>query len=67
MRLKDYLSKYNIKREEFATAIGVTQGYVSMLCNGKNQPSLRLVVKIEEVTNGEVVAKDLLLEQGMAA
>lgn len=49
----------NSNREQFAEAIGVERNYLDMLCRGARQPSLRLALKIEHLTAGEVSAHDV--------
>lgn len=55
MSLSEYLAKNNIRQEDFASKIGVTQATVSRLSNG-GVPSLKLAVAIERATRGRVKA-----------
>jgi DNA-binding transcriptional regulator YdaS (Cro superfamily) len=60
MTLSDYLAANDITRAEFAAKIAVSQGFVSMLCNGVKRPSLQTLADIQRVTKGEVALEDFL-------
>lgn len=53
-RLKQHLSKNQIRQRAFAERCGVTQPTMSRLINGAAQPSVMLAKKIEEETGGAV-------------
>jgi transcriptional regulator with XRE-family HTH domain len=42
----------------FAERVGITQGLVSAIINGKKKPSLDTMRRIAAATNGEVMAND---------
>lgn len=60
MKLSDYLSQRGIKRSDFAGTIGVSQSYVTMICQGKIWPGRDVVTKINAATDGEVTANDFV-------
>ena len=60
MNLKRYLDEKRLTYREFAEKLGIRTQYVQSIAYGKQKPSLDLAVKIEEITNGELTAKDLL-------
>lgn len=60
MKLKIYLIENHITIKEFAERIGYSRSQVSNIINGASRPSKRLIRTIEEATNGEVKAEDLL-------
>ena len=60
MTLAEYLDKNNIRREDFAKEIGVSQAYISMLCHRKHDPSLSVIMRIKDATKDAVLAEDLV-------
>lgn len=60
MNLKEYLFRKDISQVEFAEKLGVTRETVSRIVKQRNNPSPKLAKKIEELTNGEVTAMELL-------
>lgn len=60
MGLKEYLDLIGKKQKDFAVELGVSGAHVSDLVKGKKKPSPDLATKIEDLTNGEVKASDLL-------
>jgi len=60
MTLDQWLRANEITRSEFAARIGVSQGFVSMLCSGAKKPSLHTLSAIQRVTKGEVALEDFL-------
>lgn len=66
--LSDFLTSKQIRQQDFAARIGVTQATVSRLAKRTMMPSLPLAVEIERATEGEVsvsswVADDTALPQ----
>lgn len=61
MNLKEWLLKNNISQSEFAKKIGLGHRYhFNKIVQGHLIPSLKLAKKIEDVTEGEIKAVDLL-------
>lgn len=58
MKLADYLSESKTTQQEFAQALGVTQGLVGFWVRGKPPPPQR-AVQIERITGGKVGRRDL--------
>ena len=58
MKLRTYLQSHQIRQDEFAARIGVTQSYVSRLVRGAQLPSRRLVRRIAEETDNKVGLHD---------
>ena len=52
--LKDYISQAETTREAVAEHLRISRSYLSLLENGKKQPSLALAVAIERYTKGAV-------------
>lgn len=59
MKLADYLKKNALTHENFSKRVGVTRPVITQIIGGKRNPSLKLVKRIEEETNGEVGFHDL--------
>jgi len=59
MKLADYLKKNDLTHENFSKKVGVTRPVITQILGGKRNPSLKLVKRIEEETNGEVGFHDL--------
>lgn len=66
MNLADYLLAKNIRRTDFAEMIGVSQSYVTQLCQGQIWPGRDIASKIIEATNGDVTPNDFIRETGSA-
>lgn len=60
MDLKKYLDNKRLTYAEFANQLGIHTHSLHNVVYGKKKPSLDLAVKIEELTDGEITAKDLL-------
>jgi transcriptional regulator with XRE-family HTH domain len=60
MLLREYLNSKNMSQAAFASIINTTQAAVGRYALGDRTPDLELVVKIEEVTGGEVSYRDIL-------
>lgn len=62
MKLVDYLEKYSVNKKAFAEKIGIHHVAFYRIVTGKQQPTLKTALKIEEATNGQVNCRDLLNE-----
>lgn len=60
MKLAEWIDRAGITRAEFARRIAMSQGTVSLLCQGKHWPSQKAAGRIFEATNGEVQPTDFL-------
>lgn len=60
MKLKLYLAENRMTIKEFCEKIGYSRNQISGIVNEKLKPSIRLAKVIEEATNGEVKAEELL-------
>ena len=60
MLLREYLNSKNMSQAAFASIINTTQAAVGRYALGERTPNLELIVKIEEVTGGEVSYQDIL-------
>lgn len=60
MKLRDYCKKEGISQEFFAHLIEVSPSHVCQIIKGIRNPSIHLIRKIEEVTNGLVRVSDLI-------
>lgn len=60
MKLADYLSEHSIKRTDFAELIGVSQSYITQICQGQVWPGREIVTKIAAATGGKVTANDFV-------
>lgn len=60
MKLHKYINKYCIVQKRMAADLGITEGYLSGIINGKRTPSLKLAKDIEEYCNYEVSRLELL-------
>lgn len=58
MKLAEYLDLHGIKRRDFARRIGVSNGWVTSLCDGTGWPSRDVAEKIAAETSGDVTADD---------
>lgn len=60
MKLADYLAKHSIKRTDFADLIGVSQSYITQLCQDRIWPGRDIIGRIAAETNGAVTANDFM-------
>ena len=60
MKITEYLAAAGMKRKHFASLIGVSQGYVTMICKGKLWPSHDVMVRIMRETGGAVMPNDFI-------
>jgi len=60
MDLREYLFKKRMSVSDFAKKINFARTYISGIISGANKPSKKLAKIIEEATNGEVTAEELL-------
>ncbi len=60
MNLADYLEARCIKRTTFASQIGVSQSYVTMLCQQTVWPSHDVMVRIMHESGGAVTPNDFI-------
>jgi len=54
MLLRDYLHQNNIPAKTFASLVGISASYVSLLKEGKASPSLLVLLRIKKATKGAV-------------
>lgn len=59
MQLNDFLTKHAISMAEFAKMVGTTTATVSRIADGSVMPRKALIVRIHEVTGGQVTPNDL--------
>ena len=59
MKLAEYLKKHGLTHEQFAVQVGVSRPVITIMINGRKNPSARLIKKIQDETNGEVTFEDL--------
>lgn len=59
--LQKWVSEKGYTAREFTELMGdYCHKYITIIINGARKPSVRLARKIEEVTNGDVKARDML-------
>jgi DNA-binding transcriptional regulator YdaS (Cro superfamily) len=58
--IKKYCKAHNILIRDFAESVGRAAGYISQVIMGVRNPSAKLCLKIEEVTDGEIKGHDLI-------
>ena len=61
MDLSEYLKSKKLTRFSVAKQLGISATHMSDICNKKLNPSLELVHRIENFTNGKVTFKDLFI------
>jgi transcriptional regulator with XRE-family HTH domain len=60
MKLDHYIKERGVTEQELATATGYSQGTINKLRNGKINPTLELLTRVTEATNGAVTPNDFL-------
>ena len=61
MDLSKYLKEKKLTRFAVAKRLGISPRHMSDICNKKHNPSLELVQRIEDFTEGKVTFKDLFI------
>ena len=60
MKLADYLEETGTRRAHLAQDIGVSRSTITDLCVGRRQPSIGMMRRIHEATDGKVTANDFM-------
>jgi transcriptional regulator with XRE-family HTH domain len=60
MQMKDWMRDRGLHGHVVAAAIGMTQPYLSQCMHGKRVPSVKLIYRVYELTDGEVTLSDWL-------
>jgi predicted transcriptional regulator len=58
MRLREFLSENEISEAAFSAQVGVSQVAVHRYVAGQRTPSYEIMLKIMDITGGEVTAND---------
>jgi transcriptional regulator with XRE-family HTH domain len=58
MRIADYLDQNGLKQIDAARALGCSKSYLSRLCDGLAEPSLRFARKVADWSAGAVSLDD---------
>jgi DNA-binding transcriptional regulator YdaS (Cro superfamily) len=58
MQLSEWLERANLSQKNFARVLGVSPACVSRLIRGGLRPSMNIITKIEDATNGDVGFED---------
>ena len=58
MKLKKYLETYKISQYKFAGVLSTSTANVARWANDRCIPSLRYLIKIKEITSGQVTIVD---------
>ena len=58
MWLKSWMHNEGVGRDGFAETLGIAPQTLSSYCSGKKKPSVKVVVKIHNFTNGQVSFAD---------
>ena len=58
MQLSQWLKRANLSQKNFARLIAASPACISRLISGDLKPSTKMILKIEEATNGDVAFKD---------
>jgi transcriptional regulator with XRE-family HTH domain len=64
--LREHIAQSGQSQREFARAVGISEGYLSLIIAGAKIPRLRVAVRIEELTGGKVTAAMLARGNGEA-
>jgi transcriptional regulator with XRE-family HTH domain len=48
--LKDYMRRKRLKQKDLAKKIGISQSFLSLIANGKANPSLVVAARIERIS-----------------
>ncbi len=60
MQLRDYFeNKPHGSKVIFATSLGITKTWLSLIISGRKLPSVHLSIQIEKLTKGRVKRKEL--------
>ena len=62
MKFADWVSQSSLSREEIGARLGVAKATINKLCSGQ-EPGGKLARRIEVLTTGIVMLKDLIKEE----
>ena len=62
MKLRQFLNYNNITSREFSKSLGISEVSLSRYLNGKRFPDKKMLIKIYELSDGQVDANDFYLE-----
>lgn len=60
MRLEEYILEEELSERQFASLVDVSHAHINNIIRGRRTPSIYLIKKIEELTQGKVSLNDLL-------
>jgi transcriptional regulator with XRE-family HTH domain len=60
MKLSEWIAAERLKRYEVAVRLGLSQSYLTELCQGKKTPSMAVATRIHIETAGRVTYDDLV-------
>lgn len=61
-KLKQYLKREGISQYELSKRIGVSRQSINRWINGRKKPDPGSALKIQEATNGEILAREICPE-----
>ena len=67
MRLEKYLKDMCINRNEFCKKIGVSYPTIASLMHGERDIHLATAIRIEDITEGKVTCRDLVIPHALKA
>ena len=59
MKLKDFMKERSLTERQFSSILGISQQHLNFIIRGKSTPSIELIRRIIEATNGKVTIGDL--------
>ena len=63
MKFADWLEQQDLTQVDVAQRLGISQGHVSDLVNGRFWPSRAIAIRIWRLTKGAVTPNDFLTEE----
>lgn len=60
MKLKEYLEKYGVRQTFLCERLSISPQCLTRYLSGYNRPSLEVMAKMEDVTDGKVSIRDWL-------
>ncbi len=58
MRLSQWITLNGFKQREIAAQLAISQAYLSMICSDQRCPSIRLLRRIQDLTDAKVTIAD---------
>ena len=58
MNFNDYIATTDKNQKQIASELGISESYLSKILNGRRTPSIKMLHRIKDMTEGKVTIDD---------